>query len=85
MPGKPALIIHTGDITPSVQGLPNSITPQQLLSRLKVDELHTVPGEHDVTDGPRHRYFDRFGKASDKQAAITASTTAACTSSAWST
>ena len=37
-----------------------------MLSGLNVTELHTVPGEHDVTDG-RARLFERFGKASDNR------------------
>ncbi|HEX4635659.1 MAG TPA: metallophosphoesterase, partial [Rhizomicrobium sp.] len=32
--------------------------------RLKVSELHVVPGEHDVTDGPGAEFFARFGKPS---------------------
>jgi 3',5'-cyclic AMP phosphodiesterase CpdA len=63
MPVKPALTIHTGDIT-------HLSKPQQfddashLLSRLQITELHTVPGEHDVTDGTGMEYFSRFGQAS---------------------
>jgi 3',5'-cyclic AMP phosphodiesterase CpdA len=62
MPVKPALTIHTGDIT-------HLATPKQfddasqLLSQLRIAELHTVPGEHDVTDGTGAEYFSRFGKA----------------------
>ncbi|HEX4157068.1 MAG TPA: metallophosphoesterase, partial [Rhizomicrobium sp.] len=39
-------------------------TAKQLLSGLKVSELHTVPGEHDVIDGAGTEYFDRYGAAS---------------------
>lgn len=38
-----------------------------MLSALRVPELHTVPGEHDVTDGSGAEYFSRFGKASDNR------------------
>ncbi|MFL9999059.1 3',5'-cyclic AMP phosphodiesterase CpdA [Burkholderia sp. GAS332] len=66
MPVKPALTIHTGDIThlskPSEFDL-----AAQLMSGLNITELHTVPGEHDVTDGPGTEYFSRFGKASDNK------------------
>ncbi|MEC5406338.1 metallophosphoesterase [Paraburkholderia sp. MPAMCS5] len=66
MPVKPALAIHTGDIThlskPSEFDLAS-----QLLSGLQITELHTVPGEHDVTDGPGAEYFSRFGKASNNK------------------
>lgn len=63
MPVKPALIIHTGDIT-HLSKAQEFDTAAQLLSGLKVSELHTVPGEHDVTDGIGTEYFNRFGQAS---------------------
>ncbi len=40
---------------------------QQLFSRFRVAELHTVPGEHDITDPTVTEYFSRFGKASDNK------------------
>jgi len=60
---KPALTIHTGDIT-HLSKPAEFDTAAQLLSGLKTGELHTVPGEHDVTDGLGTEYFSRFGKAS---------------------
>jgi 3',5'-cyclic AMP phosphodiesterase CpdA len=39
-------------------------TAQQLFSRLRTTEMHTVPGEHDTTDATVTEYFNRFGKAS---------------------
>jgi 3',5'-cyclic AMP phosphodiesterase CpdA len=63
MPAKPALTIHTGDI--SHLSKPEEFDlAQQLLSGLNITELHTVPGEHDVTDGPGTEYFNRFGAPS---------------------
>jgi predicted MPP superfamily phosphohydrolase len=63
MPVKPALAIHTGDITHLSR--PDQFdTASQLLSGLNITELHTVPGEHDVTDGLGTEYFARFGQAS---------------------
>jgi 3',5'-cyclic AMP phosphodiesterase CpdA len=63
MPTKPALTIHTGDITHLSK--PDEFdTASQLLSGLNVTELHTVPGEHDITDGIGTEYFSRFGQAS---------------------
>jgi hypothetical protein len=63
---QPALLIHTGDIThlskPSEFDL-----AQQLFSRLRTPEMHTVPGEHDTSDATVTEYFDRFGKASDNK------------------
>ncbi|MDE2477204.1 MAG: metallophosphoesterase [Alphaproteobacteria bacterium] len=63
LPTRPSLIIHTGDITHLSKPAEFDMA-QQLLSRL-AGELHTVPGEHDVIDGPGKEYFARFGKSSD--------------------
>jgi 3',5'-cyclic AMP phosphodiesterase CpdA len=66
MPEQPALIIHTGDIT-HLSKPAEFDTAQQLLSRLRVTELHTVPGEHDTTDPTVTEYFNRFGRASNNK------------------
>ncbi len=66
MPEQPALIIHTGDIT-HLSKPAEFDTAQQLFSRLKTSEMHTVPGEHDTTDATVTEYFNRFGKASDNK------------------
>jgi 3',5'-cyclic AMP phosphodiesterase CpdA len=63
MPMKPALTIHTGDIT-HLSKPAEFDAASQLLSGLNITELHTVPGEHDVTDGIGTEYFNRFGAAS---------------------
>ena len=63
MPVAPALIIHTGDITHLSKPAEFDLA-QQLFSRLRPTELHTVPGEHDTTDPAVSEYFNRFGKAS---------------------
>ncbi len=66
MPQRPAFMIHTGDITHLTK--PEEFdTAQQLLSGLRVSELHTVPGEHDTTDGTGAEYFKRFGAASQNR------------------
>jgi 3',5'-cyclic AMP phosphodiesterase CpdA len=64
IPVQPEFIIHTGDIT-HLSRADEFDTAQQLLSRLKASELHTVPGEHDVADATQSEYFARFGKPSD--------------------
>jgi 3',5'-cyclic AMP phosphodiesterase CpdA len=65
MPARPALVLHTGDITHLTK--PEEFdTAAQLLSALKVRELHTTPGEHDTTDGGA-TYFARFGQASNNR------------------
>jgi 3',5'-cyclic AMP phosphodiesterase CpdA len=66
MAEQPALIIHTGDITHLSKAAEFDLA-QQMLSRLRTTELHTVPGEHDTTDPTVTEYFNRFGKASDNK------------------
>ena len=63
MPVKPAFILHTGDIT-HLSKASEFDTAAQLLSELKVSELHTTPGEHDMADASASEYFNRYGKAS---------------------
>jgi 3',5'-cyclic AMP phosphodiesterase CpdA len=66
MPEQPALVIHTGDITHLCK--PEEFDEaEQLLSRLRVTELHTVPGEHDTTDPGAAQYFTRLGKPSSNK------------------
>jgi hypothetical protein len=66
LPRQPELIIHTGDITHLSKPAEFDLA-QQLMSRLRVTEVHTVPGEHDTTDATVTEYFNRFGKASDNR------------------
>ena len=63
MQEQPALIIHTGDITHLSKAGEFDLA-QQMLSTLRTPEMHTVPGEHDITDPTVTEYFNRFGKAS---------------------
>jgi 3',5'-cyclic AMP phosphodiesterase CpdA len=66
LPLPPAFAIHTGDIT-HLSKPEQFDTAKQLLSRLRVSELHAVPGEHDVTDGPGTEFFARYGKPSNNR------------------
>src|SRR5580700_9644465 len=66
MAERPPLIIHTGDITHLSKPAEFDLA-QQLFTRLRTTELHTVPGEHDTTDATVTEYFNRFGKASDNK------------------
>jgi 3',5'-cyclic AMP phosphodiesterase CpdA len=66
MAEQPALIIHTGDIT-HLSKAAEFDQAQQMFSRLRTTEMHTVPGEHDTTDATQTEYFNRFGKASDNR------------------
>jgi 3',5'-cyclic AMP phosphodiesterase CpdA len=63
LPAQPDLIIHTGDITHLSKPAEFDLA-QQLLSRLRATEMHSVPGEHDTSDAAVTEYFNRFGKAS---------------------
>src|SRR5580704_3671213 len=60
---QPALIIHTGDITHLSRPAEFDLA-QQLFTRLRTSEMHTVPGEHDTTDPTVSEYFKRFGSIS---------------------
>jgi len=62
LPRPPALVLHTGDVTHLSKASEFDMA-QQLLSQMR-GELHVVPGEHDVTDGPGTEFFARFGKPS---------------------
>jgi 3',5'-cyclic AMP phosphodiesterase CpdA len=66
MPKRPALVIHTGDIT-HLSKASEFDTAAQLLSQLNVTELHTTPGEHDVADASVTEYFSRYGKPSQNR------------------
>jgi 3',5'-cyclic AMP phosphodiesterase CpdA len=66
MQEQPALIIHTGDITHLSKPAEFDLA-QQMFSRLRSTEMHTVPGEHDTADATVTEYFNRFGKASDNR------------------
>lgn len=63
MAAQPALVIHTGDIT-HLSKAAEFDDAQQMLARLRVTEMHTVPGEHDTLDAGAAEYFSRFGKPS---------------------
>jgi 3',5'-cyclic AMP phosphodiesterase CpdA len=63
LPEQPQLVLHTGDITHF--GKPAEFDmAQQLMSQLSVSEIHTVPGEHDITDPTATEFMQRFGKPS---------------------
>ena len=66
MPEQPALIIHTGDITHLSKPAEFDLA-QQMFSRLRTTEMHTVPGEHDTSDATVTEYFKRFGKVSNNK------------------
>lgn len=64
LPHRPLFALHTGDITHLAK--PEQFdTASQILKRLKVSEMHVIPGEHDVIDGTGAEFFRRFGKISN--------------------
>jgi 3',5'-cyclic AMP phosphodiesterase CpdA len=63
LPRQPAFVMHTGDIT-HLSKPEEFDTAAQLMKGLKVAELHTVPGEHDVIDETGQGYMERYGAAS---------------------
>ena len=60
MPGAPAFMIHTGDIT-HLSKPAEFDTAAALLGTARLP-LHTVPGEHDLLENDRRSWLDRFGK-----------------------
>ena len=63
LPQRPDFVLHTGDIT-HLSRASEFDQAAQLMSGLRVAEVHTVPGEHDVTDGAGNEYFARYGAPS---------------------
>lgn len=63
LPTKPAFVVHTGDV--SHLSKPEEFGhAKELLQELRVDRVHTVPGEHDTIDEGTTgylRYFDHDG------------------------
>jgi hypothetical protein len=62
LPGKPAFMIHTGDLThlskPAQFDTCRSLMQQTNLT------TYTVPGEHDILEEEGKSYLNRFGKGS---------------------
>ena len=65
LPQAPALVLHTGDVTHLSK--PEEVgQARDLLSEIRVDRVHTVPGEHDALDNGLEGYlkfFDHDGKS----------------------
>jgi len=61
LPGKPAFMIHTGDIT-HLSKVAEFDNAEKLISQARLD-VHYVPGEHDVIDeGTGKLYGERYGR-----------------------
>jgi 3',5'-cyclic AMP phosphodiesterase CpdA len=63
MPQQPKLLLHTGDIT-HLSKAEEFDAANELFKGFRVDEMHVVPGEHDVADPTVTEFFARFGKVS---------------------
>ena len=64
LPQAPAFVVHTGDV--SHLSKPEEFgSAKEILKELRVDRVHTVPGEHDTIDDGVNGYlkfFDHDGK-----------------------
>src|SRR5690242_6464667 len=59
LPEKPAFVVHTGDV--SHLSKPEEFgRAKELLQELRVDRVHTVPGEHDTIDEGTTGYLRHF-------------------------
>jgi len=56
---RPALVVHTGDI--SHLSKPEEFgQAKELLAEIRIDRVHTVPGEHDALDAGLSGYLKQF-------------------------
>jgi plastocyanin len=61
LPQRPALVLHTGDITQLAK--PDEFdTANEVLKGLTTDRVFYVPGEHDVATDNGASYLQRYGK-----------------------
>jgi 3',5'-cyclic AMP phosphodiesterase CpdA len=60
MPGKPAFMIHTGDIS-HLSKASEFDDADRIISQTRLD-VHYVPGEHDFLDEERKFYRERYGR-----------------------
>jgi 3',5'-cyclic AMP phosphodiesterase CpdA len=59
LPQRPALVIHTGDLS-HLSKPAEFDTNMQILKTIKADQFFTVPGEHDVIGDAGKAYRERF-------------------------
>jgi hypothetical protein len=62
LPGKPAFMIHTGDIT-HLSKASEFDDAEKIIAQAKLD-VHYVPGEHDILDEEVKLYKERYGRGS---------------------
>jgi 3',5'-cyclic-AMP phosphodiesterase len=63
LPHRPALVLHTGDVTQLAKA-EEFDTANEVLKALKTDRVFYVPGEHDVATDDGAGYRARYGKGS---------------------
>jgi len=63
LPQRPALVLHTGDIT-QLNKPEEFDTANEVLKGVKTDRMFYVPGEHDVAADNGASYLQRYGKGS---------------------
>ncbi|HET9634515.1 MAG TPA: metallophosphoesterase [Gemmatimonadaceae bacterium] len=61
LPQRPALVLHTGDITQLAKS-DEFDTANEVLKSVKTDRIFYVPGEHDVASDNGASYLQRYGK-----------------------
>ncbi|HJQ12255.1 MAG TPA: cupredoxin domain-containing protein [Gemmatimonadaceae bacterium] len=61
LPQRPALVLHTGDITQLAKA-DEFDTANEVLKGVKTDRIFYVPGEHDVASDNGASYLRRYGK-----------------------
>jgi 3',5'-cyclic-AMP phosphodiesterase len=61
LPQRPALVLHTGDITQLAKS-DEFDTANEVLKGVKTDRIFYVPGEHDVAGDNGASYLQRYGK-----------------------
>ena len=61
LPQRPALVLHTGDITQLAKA-DEFDTANEVLKSVKTDRILYVPGEHDVASDNGVSYLQRYGK-----------------------
>ena len=61
LPQRPALVLHTGDITQLAKA-DEFDTANEVLKSVKTDRIFYVPGEHDVASDNGASYLQRYGR-----------------------
>src|ERR1700757_2966887 len=56
---RPALVVHTGDVS-HLSKAEEFGQAKELLQEIRVDRVHTVPGEHDALDDGLGGYLQTF-------------------------